>query len=104
MFLVQIFLPLYDNDGQLFSQAVFEALRVSLVERFHGLTAYSRAPATGLWQEGGGKGDTVRDDLVIYEVMTEALDRAWWHDQRKVLERMFRQETIIIRAQQVDLL
>jgi hypothetical protein len=32
------------------------------------------------------------------EVMTGALDRAWWHSYRETLEREFKQHEILIRA------
>ena len=38
------------------------------------------------------------DDIVILEVMTDDLDRAWWGSFRKDLERRFRQESVIVRA------
>lgn len=45
MHLVQILLPLYDNDGRRFPTSHYESLRAELTERFGGLTSYSRAPA-----------------------------------------------------------
>ena len=41
--------------------------------------------------------DSNRDDIVIFEVMTEEVDLAEWHERRAELERRFRQEKIIIR-------
>ena len=46
----------------------------------------------------------MRDDIVIYEVMAESVDAAWWGALRERLERDFRQEVIVIRAQEVRLL
>lgn len=103
MHLVQLLLPLYDNDGARQPQALFVAVRDELVARFGGLTAYTRAPASGLWQEDGDA-DTVRDELVIYEVMDEALDAAWWQSYRAQLERRFRQEKLLVRAHAVRML
>jgi hypothetical protein len=37
-------------------------------------------------------------------VMTEELDEAWWRDRRGALERDFRQDTVIVRAQEVRVL
>jgi hypothetical protein len=45
-----------------------------------------------------------RDDVVILEVMAEALDRAWWDAYRRTLEARFRQEQILVRATRVELL
>ncbi|HYC43760.1 MAG TPA: hypothetical protein VEB70_12315 [Noviherbaspirillum sp.] len=102
MHLIQLFLPMYDNDGAAIPQAQFRQVRDELVERFGGLTAYSRAPASGFWQEP--EGDTVKDDLVVYEVMADAIDDAWWGNYRQTLEQRFRQESIVIRAQAIRLL
>ena len=44
MKLVQIFLPLYDNNGQKFPARMYAAERATLVERFGGVTAYMRSP------------------------------------------------------------
>lgn len=100
MYLIQLLLPLYDNDQQALPRALFEQVRKELVARFGGLTAYSRAPLTGLWQEGDER--TVRDELVIYEVMAPHLNRPWWRRYRRLLERRFRQESLVVRAQQME--
>jgi hypothetical protein len=101
MQLVQILLPLYDNAGNSFGEELFGKVRHELTERFGGLTAFTRAPAQGLWQD---EGETRHDEIVVFEVMVEALDAAWWRDYRKILEREFRQDTIVIRAQPVTIL
>ncbi len=104
MHLVQILLPLYDSAGIAFPQPMFRAVREELVQRFGGLTAYTRAPAKGLWKEDD-EAPVAKDDIVVYEVMADApLDRAWWSGYRKELEGRFRQDTLVIRAQQIELL
>ena len=95
MHLVQILLPLFAPDGQRLDRGHFDAVRRELVDRFGGLTAYSRAPADGLWEQGE---QVVRDDLVVYEVMVDALDRSWWAQYRGELERRFRQQEIVVRS------
>jgi hypothetical protein len=102
MHLIQLLLPLYDNDGQPLSKSLFDEVHHELIKRFGGLTAYTRAPANGLWLEDGEH--AVRDDLVIYEVMAPKLERAWWQDYRTSLEVRFRQEHVMIRAHRVSLL
>lgn len=101
MHLVQILLPLADNEGRRFPPERLEALRRELTERFGGATVYSRSPAEGSWSEGG---ETSRDDILIVEVMCETLDDAWWRGRREALEREFRQETVVVRAQEIRLL
>lgn len=102
MHLVQILLPLYDNSGDPFPQREYLQIRDHLTERFGGITAYIHSPAEGLWKETSSS--TVHDDIVIYEVMTEQLDRQWWAAYRKELAGRFRQELLIVRVSEVQLL
>ena len=95
-YLVQILLPLYDNEGHAFEAREYVELRSELADRFGGVTAYTRAPARGVWKDDAGA--TTRDDIVIFEVMTDTLDRKWWTEFRQALERRFRQESLIVRA------
>ena len=98
--LIQLLLPLYDNAGHAFPGSHYSKVRDELTERFGGLTTYSRAPAQGLWQEFAGP--PKRDDIVVYEVMAERLDRAWWAAYRETLEQRFAQDELVIRSQQVE--
>lgn len=101
MHLVQLLLPLYAQDGGRLDAALFGAVRQELVDRFGGLTAYSRAPAKGLWEDGGS---VERDDIVVYEVMSERLDRAWWARYRQELAARLRQKELVVRAQVIEVL
>jgi hypothetical protein len=96
MYLVQILLPVYDNEGHHFEPDDYVDLRAELAERFGGVTTYMRAPARGVWKDDAG--ETTRDDIVIFEVMIDDLDHEWWGGFRKELERRFRQESVIVRA------
>ena len=49
MYLIEILLPLTGNDGKPFPQARFAEVGGEVVERFGGLTAFTRAPAEGVW-------------------------------------------------------
>ena len=102
MHLIQLLLPLYDNDGVRQSDDLFRRVRAELTERFGGLTAYSRAPAHGAWQDDAGH--TNLDDIVVYEVMVETIDRVWWQQYREQLERAFRQRELVVRAQEITVL
>jgi len=102
MHLIQCFLPLYDNEKNKFPQSMYAAECRTLKERFGGLTVYTRSPASGLWEDG--EAGATRDDLIIYEVMAENLDRDWWRTYRRQLEERFRQERMIIRAHAIELL
>jgi hypothetical protein len=100
MHVIEIFLPLRRNDGLPQPAELFEQVRAGLVERFGGLTAYSRAPADGLWEREEGSVD--RDAIIIFEVMADALDRGWWSEFRSRLERQFEQDTIVIRSAEIE--
>lgn len=101
MFLVELLLPLYRNDGDRQPASLFEEVKEELADRFGGLTAFTRSPAQGVWETDGGDS---HDEIVIFEVMADALDRGWWRDYRRRLEARFHQQEIIVRAREVDLL
>ncbi|HEV2131580.1 MAG TPA: hypothetical protein VGR27_10785 [Longimicrobiaceae bacterium] len=96
MHLIQLLLPLFDNEGNRLDHAAFDEVQAELTERFGGVTAYLRSPARGAWKEDGG--EVARDEIVIFEVMADPLDREWWHGYRERLERRFRQEELVVRA------
>jgi hypothetical protein len=95
-YLLQLILPVYDNDGVPLGRELFVQVRRELTERFGGVTAYTRAPAEGTWESP--EGALHRDDVVVVETMTEQLDRAWWADYARDLAARFRQQTVIVRA------
>ena len=96
---VEILLPLAGEDGRPHPGAAFEALKARLVDRFGGMTAFTRSPAEGLW-DGPGQG-VDRDRIVIFEVMAAEIDAAWWSGLRRELERDFRQQEVVIRAHEI---
>ena len=96
MKLIQIFLPLEDNQGNRFSAADFNKVKLTLTEKFGGMTPFTQAPATGLWEDKNDK--LVQDRLVIFEVMTPELEQTWWRNYRTALESEFRQDLIVIRV------
>ena len=102
MHLVQILLPVYDNEQNPQPHDEFRRVRRELTERFGGLTVYTRAPAEGMWKLNDNH--TTRDDIVIFEVMASQLDTTWWRSYRHELEARFRQDVIVIRAQPTQLL
>ena len=94
--LVQLLLPLADNDGRRFDEARFASVRRELTQQFGGVTAFMRSPATGLWKKTSGEID--RDEVVTVEVMVETLDREWWRTYRDLIAQTFGQEALVIRA------
>ena len=94
--LVQVLLPIHGGDGRPVPAEQFARVRLELTERFGGVTAYSRSPATGLWRSAA---DAVeRDQVIMIEVVVEAFDREWWAGYREQLEQRFGQEEVHARA------
>jgi hypothetical protein len=100
MYLVQLLLPVQSEKGQPFERALFKRLEQELTDRFGGLTAYTCAPATGLWEEQPGH--TVREQVVVYEVMADNLEPEWWATLRQRLEAQFAQDELVVRAQEIQ--
>ena len=96
MHLVQLFLPLRDNEGQAFDRSLFAAVRDELTDQFGGVTAFVRAPAVGAWEDDAGR--VQRDEVVLVEVMATQLDHGWWAAYRLQLQRRFRQDEVLVRA------
>ena len=99
MYLIRILLPLADNEKQRFPFEYFSAVRRTLTERFGGVTAFVRSPAVGLWKEDTA--EINRDDVVMFEVLSDQLDKDWWTKYRMELENSFRQEELLVWASSV---
>lgn len=100
MHLVELFLPLHDDAGARFPRDCYDAVRTELTDMFGGVTAFTRTPATGLWEDGSG--DVQRDEMVLFEVMVGRLDHAWWRRYRETLAQRFRQDEVLVRATAVE--
>ena len=99
--LVQILLPTQTRNGAAVAPEQFARVRVELTEKFGGVTAYTRSPATGLWKRE--EDDAIeRDQVIMVEVVVEDLDRAWWAAYREQLEDRFDQEEVHARALAMD--
>lgn len=96
VYLIQVFLPLYDNNKQEFDGSLYDDLQTRLKDQFGGVTIYRNTPADGLWKDENGK--TNFDELIVAEVMITELNKEWWHQFRKRLEDIFKQEEILIRS------
>ena len=97
---VEILLPLYDSEGTRIPGSLFDEVSAELTDLFGGVTAFVRSPAVGGWRDLEGKVE--RDDVVLFEVMTGALDQRWWARYRVRLERRFGQKEIMVRATSVE--
>lgn len=100
--LIQILLPTHRRDGAAVAPEQFARVRVELTERFGGVTAYSRSPATGLWINEDEAIE--RDQVIMVEVVVEEFDREWWASYRQQLERRFGQEEVHARALVLELI
>jgi hypothetical protein len=98
-FLIQLLLPAKRKNGST-NDTLHAKVNATLTERFGGVTAYERVPASGLWKrpDGGVEGD----DVIMVEVEAEALDRRWWSSFRQEMERKFKQQKILVRAIRID--
>lgn len=100
--LVQILLPIHYQDGADVPPELFARVRTELTERFGGVTAYSRSPATGLWRRS--EDEIERDQVIMVEVVVDVLDREWWAEYREQLEQRFGQEEVHARALAIELI
>ena len=71
-----------------------------MARRFEGVTACLQAPAERVWCGGTQAG---KDDIFIFEVMSEEVDLPDWRRRQAELERRFRQEKVIVRYMRMDL-
>ena len=94
--LVQVLLPLRTRNGADVPAERVNEVRAELTDRFGGVTAYSRSPATGLWKRTDA--EVERDHVIMIEVVVEVFDRDWWSQYRAQLEQRFDQQEIHARA------
>ena len=102
MQLIQILLPVIEKENEDLPWHLYADIRKELTEKFGGITTYTHSPATGLWKEAADK--TVKDEIIIYEIMARDIDGDWWKSYKQMLEIKFKQEEIIIRSSAIDVL
>lgn len=102
MYLIQLFLPVFDNGGKKIAKLHWKSLESELADRFGGVTTYSRAPANGTWKRNGHRKE--HDELIVFEVMSARVDERWWKAKRRQLEEIFRQHSILVRIQKTRVL
>lgn len=95
MYLMQIFIPTRDNEGNRFPEGQYTSLRDELTDRFGGVTIYARSPVEGIWKKSSESTDV--DQMIIYEVLIDKLDNEYWKTLKSQLESSFRQEEILMR-------
>lgn len=100
MKLVQLFIPLYDNDGMPFKDDLFVSLKEQLAEKFGGVTIYRQT--TGFWKQS--EGPAQKDEILIYEVMVKTIETKFWKELKERLLKAFRQESLLFRFFDIELL
>ena len=101
MICVQLFLPLTRQDSPRRRRSLIADVQRELTNEFGGVTAFINAPAEGAWRQAQR---TVRDEIVVVEVMVKHLRRAWWKRYKRELERRFVQDVIVVRAIRMEML
>lgn len=96
MHVIHLLLPLSDNRGERLDSQLFGQVRGELAERFGGVTAFLRSPALGFWKEKTS--EINRDEVVMFEVHADKLERHWWANYRTKLEERFQQKEVVIWA------
>ena len=99
MYLIQLLLPLRDNEKRSIPAEHFNAVRTDLTRRFGGVTAFIRAPAKGLWEEDE---ELHQDDVVMFEIIAENFAKDWWRQYRTQLQHLFKQKEVLIWATNVE--
>ena len=97
--LIQLLVPRPEASTESGSRELFGQVRTELLAQFGGVTAFVQSPAIGLWTEP--RGETVRDEIVVFEVMADSVDEAWWAAYRALLEKRFDQLDLVIRCHAV---
>ncbi|MBL7712866.1 MAG: inorganic diphosphatase [Chitinophagaceae bacterium] len=93
--LIQLFLPLQDAQGKPFPQTYFTTVQKQLLDKFGGVTVYSYAPASGLWENE--QSSIVSDKMLIFEVMADTMDIRFWEQYKSAVTKKFRQKELLLR-------
>ena len=100
MTLIQILLPTCTKNGKTLPHKVYTSIQKEIVARFGGLTAFTQSPAEGFWINTEER--TERDAMIMVEVMVDVVDKEWWQAFRDRLETQLEQESIVIRAIEME--
>jgi len=92
--LYQLHLPLTYNSGCPIEEEKFDLTRRELVERFGGVTNTAPGfPLQGWWQAAE---TVVRDDIVIWTVVTQGDENGFFRNYKEVLKQRLDQKEIFI--------
>lgn len=101
MQLIEIFLPVYDDNGIELPSPLYARTCDELVARFGGVTAHARSPASAL--RFSSEGEALHDDVIVYEVIAEHVERRWWSEYRKTLQDRFAHRALMVRNNEMIL-
>lgn len=99
---IEIFVPIFDNKGNRFSETIYRKIKKKLTEDFGGVTAYTQMPAEGIWKDT--KYREIKDEIIIYEVMVSKIDKSYWKAYKQRLKEQFEQKELVIRQSGIGLL
>jgi len=98
--LIQLLLPLQDENGEVFPAARYAKVHKQLIEKFGGLTLYQRNPAEGYWKNGSSK--TIKEPMLVHEVLSGAIEEDFWKQLKSSLMKEFRQQDIQITCSRIS--
>jgi hypothetical protein len=92
--LYELYLPLTYNNGRQIEAEKFDLTRRELVDRFDGLTSTPPGfPLQGWWRAAG---TVVRDNIVIWTVLTQGDENGFFRNYKEVLKQRLDQKEILI--------
>lgn len=100
--LIQIFLPATSTKSKSYPQDLYDQLLQKLTTKFKGATSYQKSSVTGFWKNDEGKKE--KDELIIFEVMSDEFDVDFWERYKEELKKAFKQKDIVIRCFDMNLI
>ncbi|MHA4896281.1 inorganic diphosphatase [Pedobacter sp. PWIIR3] len=98
--LIQLQVPVYDVEGKRFPKRHFTQLHQQLTDKFGGLTVYSRSIANGFGNQD--EGPTVKEKILVYEVMAENVELDFWKKLKASLMKKFEQDDLMMSSVKVS--
>lgn len=97
---IQIYVPLFDNDGTEFSEEPFLNTQEELAEKFGGLSS-QESLISGIWRESGHVYHDKLRCLFVLVDNTEA-NRRFLRDYKETLKKRFRQLEILMLGTPIE--
>ena len=91
-FTTQVLLPIYDNLGVRFSDALYRAFEVRMMRQYRGWTRTGEV--NGAWQSPAG--EIFIDEHVVYEISHSHRELQFWRREKEKLKSDFDQQEIWI--------